>query len=398
MNYRPNNSRLFHGDNKHKVVLWDQHVNDNIPQAKVEIFDNEFNYSLRVAEEKTFGIKYSFVSDDISNGRDSKALLENPNFKNECYTTNELFEWLIYIKKKPLSNKIYFTKNDKGVIWEPQKPLTSDEIKRGINRPDDIQGSFALYCPKQNHIIGSTNYMSGKVGHVPAPYIVLLDGTKIKCKMTIEDIYLVIEIPLDIYLSWNWDIALPLDPTFGYSTAGASNYGGFGHYYVGNPYTPASAGTMSSISIYSSHTSNGKIVLGLYENATLRDYTTMLSGALSAGWHSIDTVVDYAITAIEYKLVYNYNDGSGYNTVYYDSATYTYNYDSYYGFSGVLYGGDNINWSNGSNMKWSIYGTFAESGGSAQLSAVNGITLANFTHKNSLTKAQIGKIKGLTIA
>jgi hypothetical protein len=381
------NSVFFYGDMRNNAICWDDKQVDFYPQVKILNLNNEFNYSIRLNEEMTFGNKHQFKADGIELGRDSKAFLENKNVKNECYTGSDLFEWFIYIKRKPLTNKIYFSINTKDVRWDYQGILTPEEIARGGNRPDDIQGSFALYCPKQNHIIGGTNYMAGKVGHVPAPYVVLLDGTKIKCQMTIDNGLLVIEIPLEIYLNWNWEIPLLLDPTLGYTTAGGSHFWGEGGVYYGIYATPASSGSMTSISFYG-QTYNKSLfyILGIYEGSTLRGQTAESSISSTLGWRTANLQSAYNITgSTQYTLVEHFSTGD-YPFIYYDNVeglvTPFYSRGSY---SATL--DASVTFETTMFYKYSIYGTYTESGGTS-----------NIKKRDTVAVAAVGKDKTVAIA
>lgn len=187
------NSNILYGDKRNIVVIHDDKQVERYPQFKVRNLE-EFDVSVRLDEEKTWGSKFA-----LNNGykvhKNEIWTLENENFRDESYTTSELFEWLIYIKKAPLDNKLYFSVMNKDDEWYYQGALTDDEINEGCFRSDEIVGSFALYSPKSNHIVGSKNYMTGKVGHIPAPYFIDREVNKIKGKMYLDKNYLIIEIP-----------------------------------------------------------------------------------------------------------------------------------------------------------------------------------------------------------
>lgn len=58
-----------------------------------------------------------------------------------------------------------------------QPPLTQKEINEGSIRPDDVVGSYAVYHKtKKNHVIGETNYQTGKIGHDYRPKFIDAQG------------------------------------------------------------------------------------------------------------------------------------------------------------------------------------------------------------------------------
>lgn len=304
------NSVLFYGDARNHVITWDDKQVDHYPRVKILNLDNFNNYGLGIDEEKTWGNKHTFTPGGEEKGRGSVATLENSNMKNECYTTSELFEWLIHIKKKPATNKIYFTTITKNANFYPQGPLTEQEIAEGCFRPDNIVGSLAIYSPYRNHVIGDLNHMAGKVGHIPAPYVIMPDASRVKCDMYFEESWLVIEIPLDIYNNWDWKNDLPLDPTFGYSTVGGSNdNNGTPSSKLFDIFSTSPSGTLTGLSyyMYSGSTSNA-ITTGYYEGDSLSSLnrvfydTAGLALPTSWGWVTI-TTNNEAITAKNYAAI-----------------------------------------------------------------------------------------------
>jgi hypothetical protein len=235
--------------------------------------------------------------------------------------------------------------------------------------------------------------MAGKVGHVPAPYVVLLDGTKIKCQMTIENGLLVIEIPMDVYLSWNWDIALPLDPAFGYTTAGGTELTGWTGAYVGISAAPASSGSMTSISChYYSAWGSYHYVFGVYNAGTLMRQTAAIIGTLSKDWHTnnLASAVD-VVGSTTYALIIHFETGNeprlyydtvtGSDIMYYEKGSYSATLDA------------NITLAAGwNNSKLSIYGTYTESGGTSSIKKRNTVAVAGIKKDKTVAIANIKKI------
>lgn len=102
-----------------------------------------------------------------------------------------------------------------------QPPLTAEEIAEGASRPENVVGSYAVYHSfKANHRIGSTNYATGKAFHIYRPKAIDANGVEVWAELSYIEGLLTVTVPpkfLD-------DAVYPVrvDPTFGYTTAGAS--------------------------------------------------------------------------------------------------------------------------------------------------------------------------------
>ncbi len=156
-------------------------------------------------------------------------------------------------------------------------PESFDEYSSQHGRPDNVVGSYAIYCDKQNHIrdkAGNTivNYANGKVGHIYAVYWKDAEDKIIKADQNIIGSFLECDLPSQ---EWIDTAVLPikLDPDIGYTTAGASEfYPSEGRRY-GVKYTTggSESGTLSSMSIAWRNDSGSftrSVACGLYEGTT----------------------------------------------------------------------------------------------------------------------------------
>ena len=181
------------------------------------------------------------------------------------------FEIEIVLNEKPDTNVFEFQiEGAEELDFFYQPPLSQEEIDEGAFRPENVIGSYAVYHKtKANHRIGDTNYATGKVYHIYRPKMIDSNGTEEWAELFYSDGILSI-IASQSFL----DIALyPLiiDPTFGYTTAGAGG---------GSTICNNSADTSSSVG------KTGDNTYPLTEDGTLDS----MSAALTSGTGSTETV------------------------------------------------------------------------------------------------------------
>lgn len=163
-------------------------------------------------------------------------------------------KWDIEFAQKPATNKFSWTlTHSEGLEFLYQPALTQEEIDKGVIRPDDVVGSYAVYCNKSGHYkdaSGNTivNYRAGKLLHIYRPLCIDAKGNKEWAELLIGKGTLTITIPQK-YL----DTAvypMTLDPNVGYTSAGASAYSlDANNLYGLKASSPGSDGSGNSISI-----------------------------------------------------------------------------------------------------------------------------------------------------
>lgn len=102
-----------------------------------------------------------------------------------------------------------------------QPALTQQEIDEGAERPENVEGSYAVYHKtKADHRIGQTNYATGKAFHIFRPKAIDANGAEVWAELSYADGVLGVTVPQK-FLD---DAAYPVkvDPTFGYTTQGGS--------------------------------------------------------------------------------------------------------------------------------------------------------------------------------
>lgn len=163
-------------------------------------------------------------------------------------------KWDIEIAKKPATNVFdWELTGSAGLSFYYQPALTQDEINGGCVRPDNVVGSYAVYCDKAHHIKDSTgktlvNYRVGKLCHIYRPLCYDSKGTKVWGELLIESGTLRITIPQKFLDDAVYPVTL--DPTiFGDDSNGASSQA-TAQDLRGNKFTSGNAGTADSMFVY----------------------------------------------------------------------------------------------------------------------------------------------------
>lgn len=135
----------------------------------------------------------------------------------------------ILLTEKPDTNRFCYTiQNHENYDFFYQPPLTAEEIAQGAYRPPEIEGSYAVYHKTlRDHIVGRENYATGKVMHIPRPQVWELDNeeaTKRWADLSYEDGQLCVTAPQDFIDNADYSGGVRIDPTFGYTSQGASNW------------------------------------------------------------------------------------------------------------------------------------------------------------------------------
>ena len=122
--------------------------------------------------ERGLKIKYDYgtpsLKERLADKRDKEVVAEKVPFSG-----SEGFKIDILLKEKPATNTFCYDLEgweDYDFFYQP--PLTQQEIDEGASRPPEIEGSYAVYHKTlKNHVVGKTNYETGKFAHIPFPYV-----------------------------------------------------------------------------------------------------------------------------------------------------------------------------------------------------------------------------------
>jgi len=291
---------------------------DFLPQVKLMRWTNEVNFSVRLKDEDT--INTATVSTDKD-----KIVWDKGNIKIESYDFTEDeggYKFVWYLKEKPLTNKIEFTIQSKGLDFFYQPPLTekyqngySEEFQREIvvnetdvydsegnslvHRPDNVVGSYAVYHKSKGGMVDANgkDYKTGKAFHIYRPHIIDAEGKETWGILHIENGIYSVEIPQDFLDKAVYPIKS--NDTIGYTSTGASGQELASSYDLSENYwgisgtggTTSGAGTLDNVKYYlkgnSADTTNTKGVVYKIDGTAPDSHTrTAISSATS---HDVTT-------------------------------------------------------------------------------------------------------------
>ena len=201
------------------VVIGDDKQPDKFyPQVKLERWSNEVNFSVRLVDNE--------VGEETVKTEADKIVWEKGNIKIENYDYQEGeggYKFIWYLKSKPVSNKVEFTIQSKGLDFFYQPELTPEEIAQGAVRPENVVGSYAVYHSTKggmNDAYGK-DYKVGKAFHIYRPHLIDANGLDAWGNLHIENGIYSVEIPQDFLDKAVYPIKS--NDTFGYTSIGASD-------------------------------------------------------------------------------------------------------------------------------------------------------------------------------
>ena len=249
-------------------------------------------------------------------------------YSESALTKLDGYEFEIHLKEKPTSNVVPLSVQSKELDFFYQPFETNDPSER---RPDNVKGSYAAYHKVKKH----NEYETGKAFHIYRPWAVDATGKKVWCDFDPswngED-DLKITVPQDFLNNAVYPVII--DPTFGYTSVGASNVSitATGLYYYALLNTTGVAGNISSYSFYGNISAavspnDVPFAMALYNNSSqaLVDSSAYndLTTSLGVGWHAFPSNNGLVVSAIGYDIgVYLSFTVTGYNAfaMYYDTG------------------------------------------------------------------------------
>lgn len=213
-------------------------------------------------------------------------------------------EFEILLKNKPESNVFQFSVQSKNVEFLYQPPLTEEQTAQGEFRPASVVGSYAIYHDSKMH----NQYATGKVGHIYRPKVHDAEGKWTYANLEYKNEIMDITVPQEFLNRATYPVIV--DPTFGYTTLGASNSGAIGSVAIRSSQFTGVVGTGVSISIgFSAKTSGIGATGGLYtrsgsintlvtNSATSSDTTLVTSAFITVNFTIAPT-----LSAVNYDII-----------------------------------------------------------------------------------------------
>ena len=218
------------------------------------------------------------------------------------------FEIEVVLNSKPASNIFDFAiSGAEELDFFYQLELTPEEIAEGNSRPENVVGSYAVYHKmKSNHRIGSTNYATGKAFHIYRPKAIDANGVEVWADLHIENGILTVTVPQKFLDDAVYPVRV--DPTFGYTNIGVSSSAFTqDNVRISRPGTsPASDGTLNSISLYSNDATPDPDTAWrpvFYNDTTLALITTGAEDDLTgASWHTKAVTEVSIVSSVSYGI------------------------------------------------------------------------------------------------
>ncbi len=313
------------------------------------------------------------------------------------------FEWVLF--SRPARNFLNLSVQHKGLKLFQQAGGTTVEPIEGGTRPENVIGSIALYHESKGGLVDAAGmaYGAGKFGHVLRPEAVDANGQRVWCDLVIVNpVKWRVVIPQAFLDSAAYPVVV--DPTFGYTTAGANAFFTFSGATaniatMATTRIAASGDTVTQFTIYASGDGTEAPKLALYtvsggEPSALHNipYNTFEA---TLGWVSSGEGVSVGLNAgSEYCVAYSSVNAvaNGIN-VFYDTGSPPGRFNSTDTTFGASFNVDGTD----SGTKYSFYATYtAGSAGPTNLKTVNGLAKSSVKTVNGLAIASVKTMDGLT--
>ena len=221
-------------------------------------------------------------------------------------------EFEIILKVKPQQNTLTFPIQTRGFKFYKQCPLTQEwnpadctelsetyaRLKNGAEywRPENVINSYAVYHDSKR----DNKYKTGKAFHIYRPEITDAEGKTAWADLDIDVANGIMKITLPQIFLDTAKYPVVVDPTFGYTSIGATTQANAGVYLIVDKFTMPVNGDISKITAYidSSVSANGKAIIYSDSNGSpsaLLATSSETSSIQAAGWY--DFTVSYSNTA-----------------------------------------------------------------------------------------------------
>lgn len=299
------------------------------PQVKIKRWNNMSNLSVRY--------KHTGKGKESVKKEGNKIMWKKGYTEAHFYDIDGGYEFEVIYHKKPETNVTEFTIQTKGLQFFYQPELTQADIDRGVHRPENVVGSYAIYTDKKRrNYEGGRLWRSGKVGHIFRPKVFDSAGREVWgiLNIDVEKEILSVTVPQEFLDTATYPVIV--DPTIGYDTVGASDLD------VGSDYnafcslwetiTAGSGDILQSLHFYARKLSaNETVAVNMYriqsaEPTTklgMSDASINVNSSTPQWWNA--TGLNYALTAgYEYGVAYGGWGGTAPNEntqIYFDTSS-----------------------------------------------------------------------------
>lgn len=217
-------------------------------------------------------------------------------------------EWEIILDSPTTRTTYRFPVKLQNLIAFYQPELSKEELAEGHSRPDSIVGSYAIYRKTGEKLL-----------HIPRPRAFDADGNSVWCDLRIDSLF-TLTIPSDFLDKARYPIRI--DPSFGYSNAGASSLAvaSIRCYANGNANYRYTAGANQRVDSFRVHlrtlTGNSDTVdvaLYSYNNGIQNRLDTAVwvhTASANATWVSSGPIAQLLTNGTTYTLATNHHEGT----------------------------------------------------------------------------------------
>lgn len=209
--------------------------------------------------EDGFRVKYDLgtpsLRERMADRRSKQVITETVDFGDGGFKID------ILLNERPSTNRFcYQVEGYEDYDFFYQPPLTDEEIKEGVKRPENIVGSYAVYHKTlRDHEVNGKNYATGKVMHIPRPEVWEVGNatnTKEWAELSYKERQGELCVTARQEFLANATYPIRIDPTFGYTTVGGTaRFGDADAFFVND--TPAQGGDVDKMTIYADYFSGG---------------------------------------------------------------------------------------------------------------------------------------------
>lgn len=312
-------------------------------QVEVKQIGNVVETDMPWKGEDGLRVKYDMgtptLSERLADKRKAEVITETVDFGDGGFKIDVL------LNEKPDTNRFcYQIEGHENYDFLYQAPLwqeagfpaankeCTDTDCDGSHRPEDIVGSYAVYHKTlANHRTGGENYATGKVMHIPRPEVWEVgnkEATKEWAELEYDEkIGELCVVPRPEFTeNANYTNGVRIDPTFGYTTAGASGIVQ-GDDFLWNFVVDALTedGTLDSMSAYVD--ASGNFLMALYDGNDLVAGSAETNGSGSASWETANVSGSPSISSGLDRIMF------------YTDTNYTHYYDTVAGGYGLVFQG-----------------------------------------------------------
>lgn len=316
------------GDVKPKIVIGGKEGTKFVPNVNASMFDDEFYINInrkgKIIENEIATLSSGVISQKVKDETDEFYIDDKGRLKWDTVFSKIPATMVLEYDIKCTNGIEYYYQDTLENDWKKYNDdQTLEEYLKNHHRADDIVGSYAVFCSRSHG-----KYKTGKLCHIPRPYVIDADGKTEWCMLIIDKTLMSIALPVDFMNAAKYPVRL--DPTIGFSgVPGSTGDAVSDARYMGTAlavgsFAAASNGTATKMCVYISSvpTAGNTVYAAAYDADTPRD---LIQGGSKADTWTDDAYNDIDITDFAIVAGTSYYPALGLDVV---SGTIGIGYDS----------------------------------------------------------------------